>query len=532
MVVRRAHPNVRLLVSDGTEFEETARFLPIEPGEQAFRAGVRLTNSLYESACQIADAFLLACSGEYMQPAMATLLPGGWTGLAVEMAKGIAKDLLWIVGGAGIGASFGAALGTLLPPAEPLTLAGGAALGAAIATWALLGIGIVMAGKMVIQLSNATCTLFGAAVEEAMKGHREKAAKLFAYGLAMILGAIVPLAILCCISRTAPRLIKSQSVRFMVGKLMTEVQSSRIVTAAQARGIGLTAEEFEAICSATRGTIQILRGCNPNRVTAIERSGGLGNVHFKPGYLKDFKSLKKGPAGEYAVESKEMEKYIRGIYDIVNEGGRLRLRARRESTSTRPKLDRTRPVPDLDKKTGEEIPDSWGAWLDNHILEEIVVDGTRHYAIKHPDGKPFVPDIDRLMYAEIGPTGMLGRSGEIRGQKWLANDDPREVMYWNNRISQAISRITGKKLDWRGLQHGKSADFHSVHKTTGEVGPGWPKRDDAGIYHIENEVIVLTVDGAMFVTDWNGLATFIKAIELLRIKFPWAKSIVEGTVKI
>jgi hypothetical protein len=29
------------------------------------------------------------------------------------------------------------------------------------------------------------------------------------------------------------------------------------------------------------------------------------------------------------------------------------------------------------------------------------------------------------------------------------------VQYWDQLVSRALSKITGKPLDWRGFQHGK-----------------------------------------------------------------------------
>jgi hypothetical protein len=510
-----SHPKVRI-VSDGTEYGVGA---PIgEPGERAFRAGVALANEGFENAGLIADAFMLACTPAYISKAMGEVLPFGWTGIAADMVKGLASDIMWVVKGAAIGATFGAALGMLLPPAEPLTLAGGAALGASIATWALVGIGIVGAVKMTITISQAAATLFGEGVRLALARQKERAAQMFARALALILGAVVPLAIVMVLTRAGGRMIQAQTTRFLIARVTRMIRASRIVTAAEARAVGLLGEEAQAIGQATRGLFYIFRGCNPNRVAAMERNGGIGGVHFKPGYLVDFKSAKVGIAGEYAIEKGELQAYLKGFYKMKREGNRWRLEAEAgafDGKSTTPYLDRTNP------RTG-------GPWLDGHLLEEVMIDGKPHYALKHPDGKPFVPDIDRLLYCEIGQTGRLGRSGVLRGKNWLANDDPREVSYWNTMISRALRKIMGEPVDWRGIQHGKSADYTKPHKITGEVGPGWPSRNDAGEYMIPNEAIVIGIDGQLFVTDWHGLATFCKSLELLHFKFPWAKAIIQG----
>ena len=99
-------------------------------------------------------------------------------------------------------------------------------------------------------------------------------------------------------------------------------------------------------------------------------------------------------------------------------------------------------------------------------------------------------------------------------------------MYWNQRMARAMREINGEELDWRGFQHGKSADFLVKHEQTGAVGPGWPSRNEAGVFEIENEKIVIAVNGNMFVTDWHGLANFSKSLELLNFKYPWAKAII------
>jgi hypothetical protein len=64
--------------------------------------------------------------------------------------------------------------------------------------------------------------------------------------------------------------------------------------------------------------LKVFRGCNPNGVAAVEREGGLANVHFKPGYLKDFKSAKVGPRpGECMIDKAAFEASIKGHYDMV-----------------------------------------------------------------------------------------------------------------------------------------------------------------------------------------------------------------------
>jgi len=486
----------------------------MEPGERAFRAGVALTNALYDSACALADAFELACTPPYIGKALAGMFPGGWTGVAEELVKGLVTQVEWVVAGAGIGAMFGLGLGLLLPPAEPLTLAGGAALGAAIAQWALVAVGLVSLGSMTIQIGQASIELFGSGVREALAGNKESAARMFAVAMALVIGGTVPLAIICALTRGAGKMVQSQSARFMINRLTSKIAATRIATAAQARMVGLMEEEWRAIAQSTMGIFKVFRGCNPSRVGAIQREGGLGNVHFKPGYLKDFKSAKVGRTGEYSIERGEFQQYIAGHYELKPMGGgKFKVLARDGRHAPGTYLDNTSPV-------------KGGPWLDEHIVEEIVEGGQTRYVVRHPDDKTFVPDIDRLLYAEIGRTGRLGRSGVLRGHKWLENDDPREVMHWNTLISRAISKMTGKELDWRGFQHGKSADYLTPHQVTGEVGPGWPSRNAAGIYQIENENIVIAVNGNLFITDWNGLGVFCKSLEMLGFKYPWARSVI------
>ena len=509
MAQKSRHP--RVIVTDGSE--TGVHFA--EPGEQAFRAGVMFTNRYYEDACLIADAFELACTEAYIGKAFASMFPGGWKEMGIELVKGLAESLLWVVAGAGIGATFGFGLGLLLPPAEPLTIAGGAALGAAIAQWAMVGAGLVMAGYMTFQIGSISIELFGRGVREALDGNKEIAAAAFAKAIALVVGAVIPVAIVCVLFRGAGRMMQSQTARYMVNGLTRKIGASQILTAAQARAVGLLDIERRAISESTHNIFKVFRGCNPSRVAAIDRAGGLGNVHFKPGYLVDFKSYKEGAkAGEYVIEKGEMDAYIKGHYDSVPLGdGKFRLSARSVPHGDGTYLQNTNP------RTG-------GAWLDGHILEPTSSGGKSQYLVRHVDDKTFVPDIDRLLYAEIGQTGRLGKSGVLRNKQWLANDDPREVMHWNERVSQAIFRLSGERLDWRAFQHGKSGDYLKPHKVTGEVGPGWPSRDAAGVYQIENESVVICVNGNMFATDWHGLATFCKSLELLNFKFPWAKALI------
>lgn len=505
----RSHP--RAIVTDGRE----TGFSFSGPGEQAFRAGVAFTNQFYDSACLIADAFELACTPAYVGRALQAMFPGGWRPVAEEMIKGLVDQLKWVVTGAGIGAMFGLGLGMLLPPAEPFTIAGGAALGAAITQWALVAAGIVVFAKVAIQIGQVSIDLFSAGMKEALSGHKERAATLLGQAIALVVGGVLPIAIVCALSKGAGRMVQSQTSCYMINTLTTKIGATRIASAAEARLVGLHSEEWPALASATRGIFKVFRGCNPSRVEAIERSGGIENVHFKAGYLVDFKSYKKaGRAGEYVIDKSKLQKYLQGHYEMISLGhNKYRLDAMNLNNPKTPYLNATNPI-------------EGGPWLHNHLVEEIIEGGQMKYLVRHVDGKTFVPDIDRLLYAEIGMTGRLGRSGVITGQKWLPNDDPREIMYWNGLISKAISKMTGKPLDWRGFQHGKSADYQKPHKITGEIGPGWPKRNDAGIYQIENEKIVIGVNGNLFCTDWNGLALFCKSLEILNFKYPWAKSVV------
>ena len=68
------------------------------------------------------------------------------------------------------------------------------------------------------------------------------------------------------------------------------------------------------------------------------------------------------------------------------------------------------------------------------------------------------------------------------------------------------------------------ADFQVPHKITGEVGAGWPSRNEAGVFQIENEAIVVGVGGNLYVTDWHGLGHLAKALEILNFRYPWAKA--------
>jgi len=503
----RSHP--RVIVTDG---RETGYSFPAEPGEGAFRAGVALTNQFYDDACLIADAFALACTGPYIGKALGTALPGGWIKIGEDLVLGLFDNLKWVVVGAGIGATFGLGLGLLLPPAEPLTLAGGAALGAAIAEWALVGVGIFTAGHMAFQISAISIDLFGKGVTLALNDNQEGAARCFAQAIALVLGAMIPLAIVCAITKGGGKLIQAQSTKFMLNRLTSKIGATRIVSTSVARTVGLSSVEWQAMCRTSMGIINVFRGCNPARLAAIERAGGMANVHFKPGYLKDFKSAKVGRTGEYVIEETELETYIQGHYHKVQEGTNFKLKAV-DGAQKGPYLHNTSPI-------------KGGPWLDEHWLVPTINEGKRCYILKHPDGKTFVPDIDRLFYAEIAETGRIGQSGVLRGHKWAANDDPLEVMYWNQRMARAMREINGEELDWRGFQHGKSADFLVKHEQTGAVGPGWPSRNEAGVFEIENEKIVIAVNGNMFVTDWHGLANFSKSLELLNFKYPWAKAII------
>ncbi|MBK9082910.1 MAG: hypothetical protein IPL88_12940 [Rhizobiales bacterium] len=482
-----APPNPYVIVSDGREFG--IRFPMGEPGEQAFRTGVALTNRYYESACLIADAFALACTPPYLGQAFKSLFPEGWRPLVDDLVKGLVDNLKWIVTGAGVGAVIGAGLGLLLPPAEPLTIAGGAALGSLIAQWALLAAGVVTMAKVAFQISNIALDLLAAGVTQALNRNREEAARLMARAIALIIGAVIPLAIVTALTKGAGKLMRAQSTRFMVNRLTTRIQASCITTAAQARAVGLLEAEWKAIAETTRSVFQIFLQSGPRRGDrALRRPVGRA---FQTGLLQGLQIRQDGPDRRiHGGEGRVRKIHRRPL--LAETGGRRLPHPGARGRSARPAL------------SGEYEPQG-GPWLDNH-REPIAEGGKTFYILRHPDGKTFVPTLS--------------------GRKWLPNDDPREVAHWNRLISKAIEKFTGKPVDWRGYQHGKSADFQVPHKITGEVGAGWPSRNAAGVFEIENEAIVIGVGGNLYVTDWHGLAHLAKSLEVLNFRYPWAKAII------
>jgi hypothetical protein len=305
------HPNV--IVTDGRETGYTFT----GPGESAFRAGVAMTNSLYASACLVADAFALACTRPYLTRALGTVYPMGWRSLVDQMVEGMKMNIKWVVTGAGIGAAFGLGLGLLMPVAEPGTVAAGASLGAAIATYALVAAGVVALGGAVVSLSPVVADLVFRGFQEALAGRTEAGAQAFSKAIALVFGAIVPMILLFALTKGAGRLVNSRmgasmvakTGAYMVANLKNRVAASYISTAAMAEQVGLTAPEWQAIAQSSRNMIQVFRGCNPNRIAALERAGGFDHVHFKPAYFNAFKSAKTGPnAGEYVIEAAEFDR--------------------------------------------------------------------------------------------------------------------------------------------------------------------------------------------------------------------------------
>jgi hypothetical protein len=114
---------------------------------------VALANEYAQEASNLATAFELACTKPYLGRAVGTVLPFGWRGLVHDLVNGLKDNIFWVVTGAGIGAAFGAAIGLLMPVAEPGTIAAGASFGAAIATYAMLGTGPWAMGMLIVTVT-------------------------------------------------------------------------------------------------------------------------------------------------------------------------------------------------------------------------------------------------------------------------------------------------------------------------------------------------------------------------------------------
>ena len=82
-------------------------------------------------------------------------------------------------------------------------------------------------------------------------------------GIAMIIGAMLPLAIVYALTKGAGKMVQAQSSRYIIGQITTKIANSEITNGFRARSVGLMEEEWKAIAASTRGVFKVFRGAKP-----------------------------------------------------------------------------------------------------------------------------------------------------------------------------------------------------------------------------------------------------------------------------
>lgn len=436
----------------------------------------------------LGEALTLAVSQEYLVPAMQERVPHDMLVIGFDIARQFTIQFAAIGAGAAIGAVIGGLTGTItLPIVGTVAGAGsGAAIGAGIASWMLFGVGLAELAGQAPYIIVAQKEGLERGVELAMNGKREAAAKEFAECFAGILAVILPMILLALLAKGC----KGIGGRLMRNPAMVRALAKFAVPpgafAQAARVLGYTEEELRALASISRGKLIVTRGCNPARLEYVH-----AGYHAKPVYVK-WKSARSGKYVGQVVLSAEEKNALLKDYELK---------------PTSPGSQKLELVPkhDYDKP------------LQGHHLEQFIEDGEVKYRLLHRDGLPFVGDIDRVVYAEVGAGGQLRPGVYARNHSWT-NDDAREIAFMNEEMRKRVPR---QQVNYNVFQHGNA--WNNLERdASGKLIPGWPKRSPTGTWNFDrDEKLLVAFNGHVYILNWEQFSVFCRAFEQVGLLFPW-----------
>lgn len=446
------------------------------------------------------DAFFLAISKEYLVPALQEVMPHGYLEAASALAREFAIQFTYVAGAAALGALIGGTAGTPIPLAGTVAGAGaGAALGASIAGWFLFGIGVIQAAQAAGYISGIASTNIEAGFQAAMRGDKETAAKELAKFFAIILSVLVPILVVAVLFRGAhwalgkfaPKFAQSKALNNWIAKLPLEIKNLKEAS----QVLGMTQEEIRAVSILSKGKILVIRGCNPARLQYIN-----AGYHAKPFYVSWHTSKSGKYVGQVILSNDEAAALHFRHFDMTPVPGKLGLFRLDHKIGAR--FD----TPDA-KKLGN---------LEGHYLERVTENGVTQYRLLHRDGKPFVGDLDRVLYAEFGPTGELRPSVYGKNPHWL-NDDTREFQFMNEELNKKLAHPVSSNV----FQHGYAWNYKK-QDNSGRLIPGWPNYDPRyGTWNFTDEPLLVAVNGNVYIMNWTSFAGFCKAFKQVGLMFPW-----------
>ena len=432
----------------------------------------------------LGEALRLSVTNQYLVPAMQNAMPHDMLVLGFEMAKQFTIQFAIIGAAAGVGAVIGGLAGTVTIPLVG-TIAGagsGAALGAALAGWLLFGVGLSELAGQAPYIYAAGKDEMERGIDWSMKGNADKGAREFADFWAQVLTVIIPLIVVAIFAKGCRGiggfLVRNPAmVQYLERYLFTPRNYARA-----SQILGYTEEEIQAYVSISKGKILVARGCNPKRLEYIH-----AGYHGKPVAVHaPWNSAKSGP-------------YVgQVVCPIARSGEAL---ADYELKAVAGKQGVFQLVPKR----------NYNALLEGHYVEQFTQDGVPMYRLLHRDGKPFIGDIDRVLYAEF-TTG-----GNLRvGTRWQ-NDDPREVAFMNEQIRSRLKN----PVSFNVFQHGHAWQNLVRDEQTGQMIPGWPHRDAGGRWDFSSEPLMVAVNGHLYILDWPQFAAFCNMFERVGLLFPW-----------
>ncbi len=469
--------------------------------------GADTVEPLIYGLARLKRALQLACSHEYLDEALKGNIPKCYMEVGFQIVRQVVSDLRWVVLGAGTGALLCGAAGSAVPVVGNIGGASaGASLGAAVATYVLTGVSVVTAAKFIGEISGYASVDLEEGVRSAVRGDVEAGARMLASGMAKVLAFLLPTLILMLLGKVGKvasnRFLRNPNVAQYLARL-----PAPITNVASASGLlGMTTEEIRAIAAMSRGKLLVMRGCNPARLKYI-----LARYHAKPVYIK-WKTAKSGPYVGQVVLTEEEALKVLAHYKGNPPGGQIQTLS---------------PSSELIGKGNKPLmhdpsPTTGGPWLENHKLEKFRdADGSTKYRILHPDGKPFVGDIDRVLYAELTGRGTV-RPGVVGNKNhWELNDDAREIAYMNEQVRNRM----GQSVSYNIFQHGNAWNL-KFKDANGKWYQGWPGRTK-GTYVFDNEPLLVCCNGHAYVMGWNEFAELCRCHNNVGLHFPWDNFVVK-----
>jgi hypothetical protein len=459
-------------------------------GNQQFK------NLIFNFGC-LGQALQLSVTKEYLVPALEGVMPHDRLVMAYEIARQFTIQFTIIGAGAGIGALIGGTAGTAVPIPLVGTIAGagsGAVIGASIASWILFGVGLAELAGQGPYIVESGKDEIERGVQIAMKGDAKSAAKEFADFFAQILVVIIPMILVAFFAKGCRAmggvLYKNPAMALWLDRyLFTPGNYARA-----SRILGYTEDEIRAYAEFSRGKILVARWCKPSRLKYIEEGypGKPVAVH------KPWNTARMGQKEGLVVCN-------------VSDAGDVTKDYELKVVNGSPDRFELMPRAQADARTGRTLRNQ-DALLEGHFVQRFVdTDGVAKYLLLNRAGKPFVGDIDRVLYGEFR------WDGTIRvGTRWK-NDDPREVAYMNEQIRRRLA----KPVSYNVFQHGHA--WENLVQKDGKTMPGWPYRDPGtGSWDFaDDEQLLVAVNGNIYILDWEKFAAFCDAFKKVGLLFPW-----------